>query len=440
MAIGIETWMARPESAKGVCARDCGTPLADSGPAALCATTHARFAAALVLSIVAATLAGCGSSLSASFVPDTARMEGLVEKEQQDLERVKDAGGDLDAVRLRWAGQRQAVVDIVTALFGDPDQPRLPDDTGLEFLNLNLLRVAAGKTWSDEQGYKGGLYRRHCVHCHGISGDGKGPTALFLNPWPRDFRHGQYKFKSTQGTTPPTDRDLMRTLEEGVAGTAMPSFKLLSDTEKRVLVEYVKYLSIRGQVEANLMALAADDPEKPLWDGQNKLGSRARIAKVVRDVATEWKEAAGKSLNPSAERKTPTGDALAASIAKGRELFQGKGGCVQCHGPSGLGDGRRIVINEPMGRIADIENRVTNWTLGTQEMKPRNLRLGVYRGGRRPIDVYRRIRYGIGGTPMPGLGEAVASEEEVWNIVDYVLNLPYETPLPRELENQRIRN
>ena len=34
------------------------------------------------------------------------------------------------------------------------------------------------------------LYRQQCLHCHGVSGGGDGPTAEFLNPLPRDYRKG----------------------------------------------------------------------------------------------------------------------------------------------------------------------------------------------------------------------------------------------------------
>ena len=63
---------------------------------------------------------------------------------------------------------------------------------------------------------------------------------------------------------------------------------------------------------------------------------------------------------------------------------------------------------------------------------PRNLRQGVYRGGRRRLDIFRRIYTGIAGTPMPGSGPAspgakgTISEADMWNIVDYVVSLPYE--------------
>jgi mono/diheme cytochrome c family protein len=58
-------------------------------------------------------------------------------------------------------------------------------------------KMAAGPVWSDEPSAKHGLYRRHCAHCHGISGDGHGPTAMLLNPYPRDYRPALFKFKGT---------------------------------------------------------------------------------------------------------------------------------------------------------------------------------------------------------------------------------------------------
>jgi mono/diheme cytochrome c family protein len=60
------------------------------------------------------------------------------------------------------------------------------------------------------------------------------------------------------------------------------------------------------------------------------------------------------------------------------------------------------------------------------------LRQGVYRGGRRRLDVFYRIHAGIKGVPMPGVGPTdpgatgTLTEEEIWQIVDYVLSLPYE--------------
>jgi hypothetical protein len=74
---------------------------------------------------------------------------------------------------------------------------------------------------------------------------------------------------------------------------------------------------------------------------------------------------------------------------------------------------------------------------------PRNLREGIYRGGRRPIDVFWRISSGIAGTPMPATGPAsegaqgTLTQQEIWQIVDYVHSLPFE---PASLPQKRPIN
>ena len=39
--------------------------------------------------------------------------------------------------------------------------------------------------------------------------------------------------------------------------------------------------------------------------------------------------------------------------------------------------------------------------LEPRNIRPRNLRMDEFRGGRRPIDLYWRIHNGIAGAPMP---------------------------------------
>jgi hypothetical protein len=74
---------------------------------------------------------------------------------------------------------------------------------------------------------------------------------------------------------------------------------------------------------------------------------------------------------------------------------------------------------------------------------PRNLREDVYRGGRRPLDLFWRIAAGIRGMPMPGIGPAAPgaqgtlSQQEIWQIVDYVQSLPFE---PASLPQKRAIN
>src|SRR5262249_57398339 len=120
--------------------------------------------------------------------------------------------------------QQQEIANILEAMFGTPDKPFVLPDAGLD---AKKLAVAAGPVRSDEFGRETGLYRRHCGHCHGTTGDGLGPTAMTLNPYPRDYRQGRFKFKSTELPAKPTEHDLELVLRRGVQGTAMPSFDLL---------------------------------------------------------------------------------------------------------------------------------------------------------------------------------------------------------------------
>jgi mono/diheme cytochrome c family protein len=137
---------------------------------------------------------------------------------------------------------------------------------------------------------------------------------------------------------------------------------------------------------------------------------------------------------------------LAASVKHGRELFYGTiANCVKCHGDSALGDGQTTDYDEWAKEfIGDgkkpelVRTYVSLGMLPPRTIRPRNLRQGVYRGGMRPIDIYWRIMNGIEGTPMPALATNVRkaedppeakklNAEEIWDIVNYVQSLPYES-------------
>ena len=54
--------------------------------------------------------------------------------------------------------------------------------------------------------------------CHGVTGDGQGPAAQYLNPPPRDYRLGQFKFTSTPRGSKPRREDLARIIRRGAKG------------------------------------------------------------------------------------------------------------------------------------------------------------------------------------------------------------------------------
>ena len=47
------------------------------------------------------------------------------------------------------------------------------------------------------------------------------------------------------------------------------------------------------------------------------------------------------------------------------------------------------------------------------------------------MDIYRRIYAGIKGTPMTGFGTSL-SEAEIWDLVNYVMSIPFEQREPGE--------
>jgi mono/diheme cytochrome c family protein len=412
----------------------------------------------LSLALLAISLAvtGCGKMEPPQFRintqgmdPDDFRVTSADKDEEQKLAKEQS---------LRSLGQ---ISTILYAWFGTPDEPYVLPESGLD---LRKVQMAAGPARFDPDSNQRGLYRRHCAHCHGISGDGAGPTAAFLNPYPRDYRQGQFKFKSTIRSARPTTDDLHRILKEGIAGTAMPSFLLLPPDEIDALAEYVKYLSMRGQAELlldddllkNDETINMDKPE------QASALSAELIEKYLAPVAAPWQSAESEILEPENVPEFKDEAEKAAFIAKGAVLFQNeKVQCAKCHGPTALGDGSEENLFDDWNKVKQFDTIAKNiaeaekienakdrkeqlatlyhlleienqsWLLPPQQLQPRNLRLGIYRFGRRPIDVYRRISAGINGTPMGTMGATPESPsglkpEEIWQLVYYVRSLPYE--------------
>lgn len=324
--------------------------------------------------------------------------------------------------------QHEALTETLEKLFGTPDEPKAPEAAGLD---VELLKRAAGPVRSDEQGRQFGLYRQHCAGCHGISGDGAGPNAPLLNPYPRDFRNGVFKYTSTQAGAKPTRDDLMRTLMRGLPGTAMPSFKKLAEEDREALIEYVKYLAIRGETELFLLRLIVDEDEYVPLDSM----AMETVEDEVAWYGTLWDEAEEQKVVPPPRPRVDTPELLAASVAIGKELYATKDAeCVKCHGPEGRGDGEQDELYDDWnqrkkGVTPELTRELADrFTLPIQELRPRDYTEGVYRGGDRPIDLYWRIYVGIKGTPMPAAGPApgspgVYTPEEIWHLVNYLLSL-----------------
>ncbi|MFQ6114055.1 MAG: ethylbenzene dehydrogenase-related protein [bacterium] len=152
---------------------------------------------------------------------------------------------------------------------------------------------AASGSAPEEQGLEAGrlLYEKRCAHCHGVEGRGDGPVAPFLDPAPRDFTSAQFKIRTTPRGSLPTDEDLFKVITNGLPGTAMEGWEILSEEQRWQLVRYIKtFVQQFGKEEVQSINLKKNV----------SLGAKA--------------------------------------IERGQELYR-KMKCFLCHGEGGKGDG-----------------------------------------------------------------------------------------------------
>lgn len=239
------------------------------------------------------------------------------------------------------------------------------------------------------------VYAYRCMQCHGVNGDGKGAVAQYLSPPPRDYTKGIFKFTSTPYGSKPRHSDLVNTLRRGIRGTSMPTFDDLDPADLAAVVDYVMYLSQRGELEQKIVAIAKDDLALP----------PETIQGAVDEIAGRWKEAQSQTVMPVTAMPAMTPE----TVARGRELFYQQV-CNKCHGLDGRG-----------GLAGGIDIGVDSWG---HKGAAADLTSGMYRGGGRPIDIYRRIYSGINGTPMPGFSQVFAKDpDSIWYLVHYVRDL-----------------
>jgi len=225
-----------------------------------------------------------------------------------------------------------------------------------------VLPAAALATPPDAEAAKRGskAYGRYCISCHGTSGDGRGPSADWIDPKPRILTSGTFKFRSTPSGELPTDDDLLRTITNGLNHTYMPTWRALTELERKDLVQYVKTLSPR---------FASEPQGKP--------------------VAIPPRPSFTKELT-----------------AKGKDVWN-KVQCASCHGDGGKGDG---------GSASTLRDDWGNPII------PRDFTSGPLKVGDEPEDLYRAFQTGLNGTPMPSFAESITPDES-WALVAYVRSL-----------------
>jgi len=202
------------------------------------------------------------------------------------------------------------------------------------------------------------IYMHMCVFCHGVDGNGGGQAVEYLYPWPRDFRAGIFKFRTTPTGTLPRDEDLYRTIISGIPGTSMPAWKdALSPQDTWALIHHIKNFSARFK----------NEPQ----------GEKIEV---------------GASLASSP-----------ALVARGKELFK-ELKCIRCHGESLKGDGELAESLMDAWKHAVFVHDITD--------------PNYFKSGHTPEDLFRTLTSGLDGTPM---GSYIhIPEEDRWALVHYI--------------------
>ncbi len=261
------------------------------------------------------------------------------------------------------------------------------------------------------------LFTLHCSRCHGP--DGRGDGWQPVSPRPRYLGGEGFKFADTVNglKTPqggagtlggyPTDTAIAKLLRRGIPGSSMPAFSF-SDEEMNAVVAHLRTRFLtparsldRFKVIEKLRIEASGEEfdEKQDWSDAKQAKYRPAVFADVYDS------------NPVAV-PSPFPPPTAGYKERGAKLFVDLK-CAGCHGSDGRG-----TYNE--------KSKNDNGTVAV----PRNFTAGLFKGGDRDEDLFRRIYLGIPGTPMNAFGtdlpeaeaakKALATREQIIDLVHYV--------------------
>jgi len=409
--------------------------------------------------LITFSLSGCGGDAYSSAMRYDVRTDPLVKDDKLGPERPDpDSPGQLPLF------SPENVLDPRNPLFNDGkgldlfkgESPKLIDPTKLPDLERRRLRQALDEMFGTprepmvriypeslieqlESELKLGpktlaegsrLYRIHCLHCHGLAGDGRGPTSKWVNPHPRDYRQGLFKFQSVDQTSQaprkPSRHDLYRTLEQGIEGTSMPAFNLLRSDELEALVSYVIHLSMRGEMEyVTILNGYVNDPKTGMLEPVDDPVS-TYLPLFADQLANLWVDSQRTPITAGAypfdESDAEYEKKFAASVRRGQAIFLAQEDKLKEYFPEKVAQVKAascVACHKDYGRQVNFKFDV--W--GTM-VRPTNLTTGVFRGGRRPIDIYYRVHSGINGSGMAQFGKNL-EPDQIWDVVNFVKILPY---------------
>ncbi len=114
------------------------------------------------------------------------------------------------------------------------------------FLAAGIVLLAAGAAHAYPAAGKELFVKTHCNSCHGMEGTGDGPVAAALDPKPRNYTEGDFKFDADKDGSVGSDTDLALVIKNGAApygGSAMmmPN-PTLSEADIKTILSFVRSL------------------------------------------------------------------------------------------------------------------------------------------------------------------------------------------------------
>lgn len=247
------------------------------------------------------------------------------------------------------------------------------------------VQLAAGKQ----------VYERYCAGCHGVKGDGKGPAAIFLDPKPRDFTSGKFKFASVPSGKLPRDEDLHRTIVNGLAGTSMPAWPLIPEYQRQALVAYLKTFSDRWRDEQGTTPILV--PKDPFRGSTEK---------------------------------------IRAGIKQGEKVYHTLTQCWQCHPGYVTPQQMEDYMKEAGRAFAGVRNDWNKPVLKDdgwgEPLMPTDFLKDRIKTGLDMNNLFLVIAAGIGGTAMPTWKDSIP-DEDIWALAYYVRSLA-------DKRNEPLRN
>lgn len=360
-------------------------------------------------------LAGCSSSEPSGYDPNLRfllRSDPIVAKLPPTPPMDLHANGKLDEAIADLANrggvllepaklskdEREKLAAVLDGMFGTPAVPKVPGYA----LGLAPEKLALGA----------GIHKAKCAQCHGMAGDGRGPTGAWVYPHPRDVRSAKFKYVSTTNGAPTRD-DLVAMVKVGIAGNSMPGFAMLPPEQLDAVVDYTLYLTLRGKVELDLLSAVLG--EEGLTEPAEEF-AKAALARTVKRFEAAEANAVRPTVPPLEAKDGGADAAYDARVRSGFASFA-KVGCASCH--------------KDYGR--ETHYLYDEWGVA---VRPSNLSAGVHRAGSEPLDLFRRIRCGIPPSGMPAVDAKALDDGLVWDLVLFLKALPVPRHLP---EDVRVR-